>query len=68
MFGFQGSDDVEEGVSLRDSLKIYVYDVEEPVPGWSPVKSVSWYCSFLNRSTRSFRRLRVEHPFAAARS
>ncbi|CAE7289280.1 unnamed protein product [Symbiodinium microadriaticum] len=29
VFGFQGSDDVEEGVSLRDSLKIYVYDVEE---------------------------------------
>ncbi|CAE7201850.1 unnamed protein product [Symbiodinium natans] len=28
-FGFQGSDLVEDGVSLRDSMKIYVYDVEE---------------------------------------
>ena len=40
VFGFQGSDDVEEGVPLRDALKIYVYDVEEPVPGSSPVKFV----------------------------
>ena len=35
-FGFQGSDLVEDGVSLRDSMKIYVYDVEETDQGLPP--------------------------------